>query len=573
MAGIQLTGLASGLDWKNVVDQLMSVERIPIFNLEDEKRDIQNENTKLSELSGLLETLSEKTKTLSQPEAFLSRTATLGTENSLVLAANPGPGTARGNYTFNISQIATASSMAGVADAGSAVSTTADVSGVTLADMRLATNISAGNFSVNGKTVTVDTADSLQDVFDAISTATGGTVTAAYNPTTDKIELSSASEIVLGSGADTSNFLSVTRLYSNGTGAVSSTDKLGLVDLDSPIADAGLASAITAVDGDGNGSFTLNGIAIAYNVNTDSLNDIMERIDDSDAGVNLKYDVANDRFQFVNKDTGTLGIGAEEAGGGLIDALGLSAGAGGALTLGMNAKFTLNDGGTLESTSNQVDASVHGIEGLSVSFKDTGTETVSVSADTEESREKVDAFIEAFNQVQSFIETQTSIKVEDGDVTTSALTDNREVSGLSRVLRQALFNPISGLSGAIKRLQDIGIDFDSGKDTISIDDSETFDELIATDGDLISELFSDAADGLYERLDTVKENYTGTDGIFSKQQDLLNDQVGKIDDDIADLERLLVQRRESLTADFLRMEEAQSQVQNQLAALTNSLGS
>ena len=37
MASMQLSGLASGLDWKSLVDQLMDLERAPINRIEREK--------------------------------------------------------------------------------------------------------------------------------------------------------------------------------------------------------------------------------------------------------------------------------------------------------------------------------------------------------------------------------------------------------------------------------------------------------------------------------------------------------------------------------------------------------
>jgi flagellar hook-associated protein 2 len=39
------------------------------------------------------------------------------------------------------------------------------------------------------------------------------------------------------------------------------------------------------VDGSGNGSFTLNGVAISYNTATDTLNSLVTRINASGAGV------------------------------------------------------------------------------------------------------------------------------------------------------------------------------------------------------------------------------------------------------------------------------------------------
>jgi flagellar hook-associated protein 2 len=73
----------------------------------------------------------------------------------------------------------------------------------------------------------------------------------------------------------------------------------------------------------GNGSFAVNGVSIAYNVNTDSLSTILSRINASSAGVTAAFDSLNDRVVFTNKTTGDLGLNLSEAAGGLVDALGL----------------------------------------------------------------------------------------------------------------------------------------------------------------------------------------------------------------------------------------------------------
>lgn len=93
---------------------------------------------------------------------------------------------------------------------------TSDVSGVILGDAAFPTLLKAGTFTINGEQITVATTDTLDSVFQQIFAATGGDVAASYDPTTDRISLTSASssEIVLGSATDTSNFLQATGLTS-----------------------------------------------------------------------------------------------------------------------------------------------------------------------------------------------------------------------------------------------------------------------------------------------------------------------------------------------------------------------
>src|SRR6185369_1957867 len=100
-------------------------------------------------------------------------------------------------------------------------------------------------------------------VFAKISTATSGAVTGAYDSTTDKITLSSGSAIVLGSSADTSNFLQVAKLNNNGTSTVSSTYALGVVKQSTVLSAANLATTLSD-GGSGAGKFKINGVTINF---------------------------------------------------------------------------------------------------------------------------------------------------------------------------------------------------------------------------------------------------------------------------------------------------------------------
>ena len=109
-----------------------------------------------------------------------------------------------------------------------------------LSDAAFGTAVTAGTLTVNGEQVTIATDDTLQEVFDKISTTTSGAVTGAYDNATDKVTLSSASPIVLGSATDTSNFFAAAKLYNNGTGSVASSFALGVVRTSATLEDATL---------------------------------------------------------------------------------------------------------------------------------------------------------------------------------------------------------------------------------------------------------------------------------------------------------------------------------------------
>src|ERR1700722_12393207 len=181
-AVLQLSGLASGIDWQSLVTQLVAVERSPETQMEAQQTTFQTEKSAYQTIGTDLTTLGTDITNLTTANFFSSRTASVS--DSSVANATASAGTALGNYTFNITQIATDAAMQGAAVGVNPLSATSNVSGLVLSTAGFANPITAGTFTVNGQTVTIATSDTLQSVFDQISTATGGAVTGSYNPST-----------------------------------------------------------------------------------------------------------------------------------------------------------------------------------------------------------------------------------------------------------------------------------------------------------------------------------------------------------------------------------------------------
>ena len=264
----------------------MVAERAPQNTLRSEQARNAQKSSALANLNTQLTALGSSIKALSGDagNVFSDRMARL-TDTTSTWLANASADAETGNYRIQVTQLATKAQRVGASDVSSALSATPDVSGLTVGTLPIGATIAAGDFTVNGARITVAATDSLQDVFQQISTKTGGTVTASYDPATDKVGLSSAGEIVLGSANDKSNFLSALQLYNNGTGTVLSPKALGVVSIGAAIANANLRTAVTGVDGAGKGSFSINGVSIDFNVNSDSVQNVISRINASDAGV------------------------------------------------------------------------------------------------------------------------------------------------------------------------------------------------------------------------------------------------------------------------------------------------
>jgi flagellar hook-associated protein 2 len=571
MAGISLSGLISGsFDWKSVVDQLIQIDSQPVARLQSEESANVDRLSSFAALKTGITELQSSAKALSDSTLFTARTASLAATGT-GWTATASNNAAVGSYSVAVSQLATYARINGSGTISAALNTSSDVTGVTLATMNTSTAVTAGDFTVNGKKVTVALTDSLQDVFGKISTATGGLVTGSYDPATDKITLASgdASEIVLGAANDTSNFLTAVRLSNNGLGTTSSATALGSVSLNSPLASAHLRNGFGAVDGSGNGSFSVNGVSISYNINTDSLSTVLGRITASSAGVTASYDAASDRIVLLNQKTGDFGIGISDTTGGLLGALGLTSGA--SLVRGKNAQFTINGGSMYTSASNTFDASVHGIAGLSVTATTESTQLVNVGADTGTMKDAIQKFITNFNTVQTYIDSQTQIKKgANGKVTSGILAANHEVTAWASEMRSMAFGAISGLTGTITRLENMGIDFSSTDSTLSIKDSAKLTNALTNNTADVSAFFTTANTGFAAKFNdyVTAKLATGTGGL-QIQMDTLNKQNTDIEAQIATLNSRLADERQRLTTAFLAMQNAQSAAQQQQQALTN----
>lgn len=573
MATVQLAGLASNFDWKSFVDQIMEYERAPITSLEAEQARNLQKISAFDTLTSRFQSLQTTIADLQSPSLFQARTATLASSNGW--SASASNGAVAGNYTISVSQLATASRLAGSADIGAGLASTDDVSGLTIATLPTATAVNAGVFTIDGRQVTVDLADSLQDVFDKIAAATDGAVTASYSAATDRVTLSgTGGEIILGAANDTSNFLGALRLANNGTDSISSSGSLGSLSTAQPLSASRLKDGITAVDGDGNGSFSINGVAIAYNIGTDSLSTVLQRINSSTAGVTASYDPAGDRISLVNKSTGDTGIFVSEDSGGLLSALGLAAGAN--LVRGTNALYTVNDGETLVSSSNILGPAGHGISGLSITATSTGVNTVTIASDTVSMRSKINAFVDAYNSVQTAIDEQTRITQDNGSVTAALLSDNREIQSIARNLRSQVFAAIEGLAGGISRLDNLGIDFSSTDGRLAIRDSDKLTAALGERPGDVAAFFTTASTGFAARLTTSLERILGVNGgsgYLAGQQALLTKSNTNIDAQIATIERQLEQRRALLESGFIAMETAQQKINTMQQQLTNAFSS
>src|SRR5689334_9987315 len=105
MAGLQLSGLASGLDTQSIIDQLMAVERQPRTRIEMRQATEQARRDGLNQVQTQLKTLSDAASALRSIGTWAdTQTATSNDTSKLDVTRTGGAGP--GGYDVTITRLA-----------------------------------------------------------------------------------------------------------------------------------------------------------------------------------------------------------------------------------------------------------------------------------------------------------------------------------------------------------------------------------------------------------------------------------------------------------------------------------
>ena len=151
-------------------------------------------------------------------------------------------------------------------------------------------SVTDGSFELNGTTIDIYASETINAVLDRITQSDAG-VSATFDAATETVVLTqktlgSVPTIVLQN--DTSGFLAAMKLES------ATPDPGTDGDREKPLADVARFSSVQS------GLLSVNGIAIYVDVNVDSLNDVLGRINASGAGVTASLDGTAQRVTIIS---------------------------------------------------------------------------------------------------------------------------------------------------------------------------------------------------------------------------------------------------------------------------------
>jgi len=179
--------------------------------------------------------------------------------------------------------------------------------------------------------------------------------------------------------------------------------------------------------------------------------------------------------------------------------------------------------GWIERTTNTISDVV---EGLSLNLVDTGTVTVTISADTDSIIEKVEDFTEAFNTVRSAIQDATHYNSDTSAA--GSLLGNYAVQIIKSRIDSLVSSTAPGFSDSNDtyiNLQQLGFstDVDDGSETrgLLVLDTSDLSDALDNDPDAVAKVFSAYFDGVTDdtRISFSNSLSTATPGIYAVEVD------------------------------------------------------
>ncbi|RJQ51091.1 MAG: flagellar hook protein [Desulfobacteraceae bacterium] len=159
-----ISGLASGFDWRTMVDQLIAIDHRRVDLVENSKSDYESQLSEWQSFNTKLLALKTASEALKDPEDFYVYTANMTSNNSSydaedLLSVSASTSAATGTYTIKVESLAAAQKLS----SNPFTSKTAELG-----------SAYAGEILINGQVITIGATDSLSDVASTINSANTG---------------------------------------------------------------------------------------------------------------------------------------------------------------------------------------------------------------------------------------------------------------------------------------------------------------------------------------------------------------------------------------------------------------
>jgi flagellar capping protein FliD len=288
-------------------------------------------------------------------------------------------------------------------------------------------NHTDGIITINGVQINIGdvTTTTLNQVLGAINSSGAG-VTAVYDAANARVYLRSntpgSNPITVGGAGDTSNFLRIAGLLPANGGISISGQAAGTVSLALPAAQGGYSTQVTS------GIFTINGVKITIDAGVDTTNDILNKINNSGAGVKATYDPTSDHITLTqvldaNTTASQIQVGDPSDTSNFLEAANLTADTTVATYVGSQRQTALLsvDGVDYTRNSNTVSDIVDNVT-FNLNGVTNGTDSITVTANTQQIQDALLNFVVQWNTTMQMLNVQP-LTSQQKSQTTALTTD------------------------------------------------------------------------------------------------------------------------------------------------------
>lgn len=551
----RVTGLASGLDTESIVADLLAASKLKITEVEQKKQILEWKQQSYQEIATSLYNFQNKyfNGTTSLVEAALtSMKATSSSSLVTVTASSSSP--TQNIYIHDIQSLATYTKVVSSARVSSdpKIQVMASDSGQLneLAGKSIIVNLNGTEKVIKFSDKEYNNAQDVKEELKAQLDKAFGVGSVSVDLSGDKITLSAGTSTLRikmpTDGTDTSDLLYYDSLDSN------------RVDMNVSLGSAGLATTLDNVE---TYKFEINGeqFEIAKN---ESLASVINKINNSKAGVKITYSQLTDTFTMTATESGA---GADIEFSDVTGNLMASLFGGGKKTEGTDAVVKLSvNGSTDPADLIEVRRSTNNIsfDGVSITLNGMaeGNEeekiTVSLSRDVDALAETIKSFINDYNSLLSQITTKLTeeydrnylpltedqkkdmsekeIELWTQKAKTGLLRNDTYLTSIANQLKSIFYSPVSSLASekdSIGMLAEIGISTtvwsDKGKLTI---DEKKLKEALSSNPDKVISLFTQKSTVTYSQYASQEQQTKrfNQSGVLDRLSDMLKNNLSKV---------------------------------------------
>ncbi len=562
MSGLSFGGLATGMDTESIINQLVQLEQLPIYNYKEEISELEQLQGAWRDVNGRLDRLEDRVSDLKFDKTYNSRSSS-SSDNSVATATATSEAI-EADYNITVNNVATSQRISG---------SRMDDSAAAIKDLTGFDSIpTESRIQINGSEIAINDTDTLSDITNKINDADAGVNASIVDNhlILESTETGEINKIALVDDNDLFERLGI--LQSGSDDGVLSTNPLEVSDADSELGFTG--SFRLKVLNESGTTESLGEITVDE---TMTLNDIKAEIDgisnlsasvieDGNGNFSLEVtsSVANSSIKLANTGSDNNILEKLNFGNRSIS---------NELESAQNAEIEINGITGITNSSNEFTDAVNGVTfNIDPDAADGSAATVSVSKDTAKTTEAVQAFVDQYNSVMSFIDDKTYYDADkekggilQGDGTAMRLQMRLREFATSRVKE----------TGDYQSLHSMGIEVDR-HGVMTLDNSK-FTEALENSPEEVMNLFNaesddDGYDGMAVRMDSYLDQLMQTNtGLIPRRLDLYDDQIEDLNDDIEDVERRVEMTRERYVQQFTAMEEAISQMQSQQSWMMSQL--